>query len=153
MFKYLGSLIKNTNEIEAEKIARIIAGNKCYHALGNLLKKRYIAEALRVGLYKTILRPIVTYCAESWTLTSKMERVLMTWERKILRKMYGQTYENGCWRIKTNQEIYNKFKSQNIVTVIKVCRWEWIGHVRVDSAGIVKKLLEGKRGGGRKSKT
>jgi hypothetical protein len=42
MFKYLGSLITNTNEVEAEIKARIIAGNKCYHALGHLLKKRYM---------------------------------------------------------------------------------------------------------------
>ena len=30
--------------------------------------------------------------------------MLMTWERKILRKIYGPTKENGQWRIKTNLE-------------------------------------------------
>jgi hypothetical protein len=80
-----------------------------------------------------------------------MERVLMTWERKIPRKIYGPTHENGYWRIKINQEIYNKFKSPNILTVIKVCGLEWLGHVvRMDGARIVKKLLEGKPGGWRK---
>jgi hypothetical protein len=54
MFKYLGSLITNTNEVEAVIKARIIAGNKCYHTLGHLLKKSYIKQALSVGLYKTI---------------------------------------------------------------------------------------------------
>jgi hypothetical protein len=44
--------------------------------------------------------PIVTYDAESWTLMNKMERFLMIWEREILRKAYGQTYENGYWGIK-----------------------------------------------------
>jgi hypothetical protein len=126
VFKYLGSLITNTNEVEAEIKAKIIAGNKCYHALGHLLKKRYVTQALRVGLYKRIIRPIVTYGAESWTLTNKMERVLLMWERKILRKIYGPTYENGYWRIEMNQEIYNKFKSPNIVTTIKVRRLEWL---------------------------
>jgi len=42
----------------------------------------------------------VTYDAESWTLMNEMERVLMIWERDILRKAYGQMYENGYWRIK-----------------------------------------------------
>jgi hypothetical protein len=28
----------------------------------------------------------------------------MPWERKILRKIYGPTYENGHWRIKINSE-------------------------------------------------
>jgi hypothetical protein len=27
-------------------------------------------------------------------LDNKMEKMLMTWESKILRKMYGPTYEN-----------------------------------------------------------
>jgi hypothetical protein len=34
-----------------------------------------------------------------------MEKMLMTWERKILRKIYGPTYENGHWRIKINSEL------------------------------------------------
>jgi hypothetical protein len=72
MFKYLGSSITNTNEVEAEIKVRITAGNKCCQALGHLLKKRYTTQALKAGLYKTIVRPIVTYGAESWTLTNKM---------------------------------------------------------------------------------
>jgi hypothetical protein len=39
-----------------------------------------------------------------------MEKMLMTWERKILRKIYGPTYENGHWRIKINSELENKYK-------------------------------------------
>jgi hypothetical protein len=46
---------------------------------------------------------------------------------------------------KKNQEIHNKFKSPNIVTVIEVHRLEWLGHiVRMDGARTVMKLLEGK---------
>jgi hypothetical protein len=45
----------------------------------------------------------VTYVAETWTVTSKIEKMLMTWERKM-RKIYGPTKENGQWRIKTNAE-------------------------------------------------
>jgi hypothetical protein len=46
-----------------------------------------------------------------------------------LRKIYGPTCENGSWRIKMDQEIYNKFKSLDIFTVITVHRLEWFGHV------------------------
>jgi hypothetical protein len=31
--------------------------------------------------------------------------VLIVFERKVLRKIFGPTYENGSWRIKTNQEL------------------------------------------------
>jgi hypothetical protein len=78
----------------------------------------------------------------------------MTWERKILRKMYGPTKENGQWRIRTNEKLRTKSKSQDIVTVIKIRRLEWLGHlIRMNETRSVKKMcegkLEGRRGRGR----
>jgi hypothetical protein len=77
----------------------------------------------------------------------------MTWERKILRKIYGPIKENGQWRIKTNLELMTKYKSQDIVTVIRIQRLEWIGHIRMNETRSVKKIfegkLEGRRGRGR----
>jgi hypothetical protein len=79
--------------------------------------------------------------------------MLMTWERKILRKIYGPTKENGRWRIKTNEELITKYKSQDIITVIKIRRLEWFGHIRMEETRSVKKIfegkLEGRRGRGR----
>jgi len=67
-----------------------------------------------------------------------------------LRKICGPTKENGQWRIKPNTELINKYKSQDIVTVIKIRRLEWLGHViRVNETRSVKKILEGRRGRGR----
>ena len=109
---------------------------------------------IQVNLYKTIIRPAVTYGAETWTLTNRIEKMLITWERKIVRKIYGPTKENGRWRIKTNLELMTKYKSQDIVTVIKIRRLEWLGHViRMNETRSVKKIfegkLEGRRGRGR----
>lgn len=70
--------------IAGKYIARIIVGNKCYHALFYIFKERHKTHSLCVGLYETINGPIVTYGGESWTLTNKMERALMTCGRKIL---------------------------------------------------------------------
>jgi len=79
-----------------------------------------MAQSIKIRLYKTNIRPAVTYGAETWTLTNKTEKMLMTWERKILRKIYGPTKENGQWRINTDLELITKYKSQDIVTVIKI---------------------------------
>jgi hypothetical protein len=54
--------------------------------------------------------------------------MLRTWERKILRNIYGPTKENGQWRIKTG-ELMTKYKAPDIVNVIKIRRLEWLGHV------------------------
>jgi hypothetical protein len=70
---------------------------------------------------KTIrIRPIMIYRAETWSLTNKIENILMTWERKILRKIYGPTNENEQWRIKTTSELITKYKFQDIVSVMKI---------------------------------
>jgi hypothetical protein len=45
----------------------------------------------------------VTYGAETWTLTSKIEKMLMTLERKILRKIYGLTKEMDSGELKLMQ--------------------------------------------------
>ena len=69
----------------------------------------------------------------------------MTWERKILRKIYGTTKENGQWRIKTNLDLITKYESQDIVTVIRIGRLEWLGHViRMNETRSIKKIFEGK---------
>jgi hypothetical protein len=55
--------------------------------------------------------------------------MLMKWERKILRKIYGPTKENGQWRIKTNEELMTKYKAPDIVNIIKIRKLEWLRHV------------------------
>jgi hypothetical protein len=44
----------------------------------------------------------------------------MTLERKILRKIYGPTKENGQWRIKINEELKIKYKAPGTVDLIKI---------------------------------
>jgi hypothetical protein len=83
-------------------------------------------------------------------VTDKNEKMLMTWERNILRKIYGPTEENGQWRVKTNSELMTKYKSQDVVSAIKIRRLEWLGHViRMNEARIVKKNFEEKLEGRR----
>jgi hypothetical protein len=109
--------------------SKLAARNKCYYALGPILKRRSISQSIKIRQYKTIIRPGVIYGAETWTLTNKNEKMLMTWGRKILRKIYGPTKQNGQWRIKTNSELMRKYKSQDIVSAIKIRRLEWLGKV------------------------
>jgi hypothetical protein len=67
-FKYLGSVMTSLNDIETEIKSKIAVGNKCYYALGPILR-RSISQSIKIHLYKTIIRPAVMYGAETWTLT------------------------------------------------------------------------------------
>jgi hypothetical protein len=63
---------------------------------------------------------MVTYASETWVLKENMINKLMTFESKIMRKMYGPIRtEDGYWRIKNNQEINDTLKGQNIIGFIK----------------------------------
>jgi hypothetical protein len=59
-----------------------------------------------------------------------------------MRKIYGPTRtDDGYWRIKTNQEINDILKGQNIIGFIKKQKLIWLGHVeRMTEDNIVQKI-------------
>ena len=56
----------------------------------------------------------MSYGAEARTLTKK-EQAVPTFERKIFRRIYGPKYENGEWKSRTNRELEEMSKGENIV--------------------------------------
>ena len=64
---------------------------------------------------RALLRPVVSYGAEAWTLTKKVEQALLIFERKIFRRICGPKYENGEWKIRMNRELEVMSKGENIV--------------------------------------
>jgi len=48
-------------------------------------------------IYKTIIRPVVTYSSETWTLTAKDENNLRIFERQILRKIFSLFNIGNIW--------------------------------------------------------
>jgi len=65
----------------------------------------------------------------------------MVFERKILRKMFGTTYENGSWRIQTNQELDKLIKHKNIINFARVQRLGLYGHIeRIQETRMVKAI-------------
>jgi hypothetical protein len=69
MFKYLGSLVTEKNEISVEIKNRIGLGNKCYYGIRKHLRSRNISSGKKCLIYKTLIRP----GAECWVLTKKDE--------------------------------------------------------------------------------
>ena len=61
----------------------------------------------------------MSYGAEALTLTKKEEQAVLIFERKIFGRMYGPKYENGEWKSRTNRELEEISKGENIVKWIK----------------------------------
>jgi hypothetical protein len=92
-------------------------------------------------MYRPIIRPVVTYGSETWCLAANDERSPRTWERKVLRKIYGPVYDNGIWRIRTNKELMALYKELDTVAEIKKARLGWFGYVeRMSEDRVIKKL-------------
>jgi hypothetical protein len=126
--------------------------NKTYFAAISLFRNRLLSRAIKIRLYKTLIRPVVTYGAETWTMTKKKEQPLLIFERKIFRGIYGPKYEDGEWKIRTNRELEKLNKGENIVKWINVQRINWLGHLeRTEEDRMNKKVftqeLEGTRRG------
>ena len=128
-YKYLGSIINDTNSIEEEVKERIALGTKAYYANLKFFKSKLITKSSKLKLYRTIIRPIVTYASETWVLNENIIQKLLDFERKILRGIFRPTKENQIWRIKTNEELNKLINHGNIVNYIKAQRLSWFGRI------------------------
>ena len=87
----------------------------------------------------------MSYGAEAWTLTKKEEQALLIFERKIFRRIYGPKYEDGEWKSRTNRELEEMSKGENIVKWITGQRISWQGHLeRMEEDRMPKKIFTGR---------
>jgi hypothetical protein len=144
-FKYLGNVINKDGKICECVKDRIQVGNRAYAAKHRMLKSKIIKRSVKIQIYKTLIRPVVTYGSEIWTLTKSDENLLRIFERKILRKIYGPIQEGDIWRIRNNEELNRSINGEDIVKFIKPQKIRWLGHVeRMEVGAMPRKMMEGR---------
>ena len=87
-----------------------------------MLKSKRISRRSKLQIYKMLIRPVVTYGAETWTLTVTEENALRRFEMKVLWKIYGPVMDKGVWRIRYNSELCRFVGGEDIVRFIKAQR-------------------------------
>ena len=80
----LGTLITTNNNTYAEINNRIALANRSYFGLVNILKAKNINRKYKVIIYKTLIKAVLMYGAETWVLSKADELRLGVFERKIL---------------------------------------------------------------------
>jgi len=112
--------------------------------LKKTLKNKDLNAASKLQIYKSIIRPIVTFGCETWAMTVTEQNRLLIFEIRVPGKIYGPTQNNdGIWRIKTNEELEILIKKEINVRFIKPQRLRWAAHViRMGTIKNVNKLTE-----------
>jgi hypothetical protein len=84
----------------------------------------------KIGLYGTIILPLVLYGCGSWYLALRREQRLAVFENRALRT-FGPTKDEiiGGWRKLHNEELHNLYSSPSIIRIIKSIRMRGAGHV------------------------
>jgi len=85
-FVYLGTLITTDNNTSAEINNRIALAITSYFGLVNILKAKNINRKYTVIIYKTLIKPVLMYGAETWVLSKADELRLGVFERKNIKK-------------------------------------------------------------------
>jgi len=108
---------------------RIALANRSYFGLVNILKAKNINRKYKVVIYKTLIKPVLMFGAETWVLSKADKLRLGVFERKILRRIYGPICEGAVWRSRCNEELYHLYDETDLVTTVRITRLRWAGHI------------------------
>jgi hypothetical protein len=141
-FSYLGTTVNTQNTFREEIKTLIMAANRSYFGLQKHLKFQLLSKTTKIQLYKSLIRPVIMYGLECWTLSQLDQQMVDGFERKVLRKIYGPVQDKGTWRSRYNDELYMLFKEPKLTTAIRLARLCWAGHMqRLGDDQMPKQLL------------
>ena len=86
-----------SNSIEEEIKEKIALGTKTYYTNIKFFKSKLVTKQSKLKLYRTVIRPVVTYASETWVFKETIIQKLLVFERKILIRIFGPTKENQIW--------------------------------------------------------
>ena len=111
-----------------------------------ILKDRHVPTQCKVIIFNSILKPILTYGSESWSLTSKTKSRIQASEMKVLRLIRGVTRLDRMQNIKIREDL----KTTAVLESQEKTKMRWYGHVnRMDEQRPAKIYMKWKPHGTR----
>lgn len=98
---------------------RLNEANRYYFSMKEIFFSKLLSRRTKKHLYYMYLRPIIMYTCDTWFSTQEDEKRLQSFERKILKKIYGPVYYNSLESFqRTNenlQQLYSKSNQQHFL--------------------------------------
>ncbi|KAK6742270.1 hypothetical protein RB195_009871 [Necator americanus] len=123
-FKYLGSKVTSTGDIDQEGRARVNAAWMKWKIATGVLCDKKVPVRLKSKIYRTVVRPVALYGCECWPTTKALERVLHAMEMRMLRLTIGVTLKE-----KVSNDTVRSIFGVPITEKMKEARLRWFGHV------------------------
>jgi hypothetical protein len=101
----------------------------CFFGLRKHLQSSHLSCQTKFTIHKTLIRPVLLYCSETWVLTKREENQLLVFERKVLRTICDPKIENSVYRRRYNHELDKEFDSPNALNITITSRLRYAGHM------------------------
>jgi hypothetical protein len=125
-FNYLGVEISAKRDLKQEVRIQTTKAARISGCLCNLIwRNKHMSAECRVRIYKTNVRPVLTYASETRAEITYTQQLLRTTKMKIIRTIHGKTLRD---KIRSDQ-LQQLSGIQDIVKWDNVRRREWRVHV------------------------
>ena len=124
-YVYLGHKLKLGLDNQTAEVKRRIGLGWAAFGKLRLIFKSQMNNSLKRKVFDTCVLPVLTYGAETLTLTKASENKLRVAQRAMERSMLGITLRDKM----TNQWIRQQTKVVDIMERIASLKWNWAGHI------------------------
>ena len=124
-FTYLGSTLSEDSNIEKEVKTRIALASAAFQRMRPVWKSSTYSTQTKLRLYRSNVRSVLLYAAETWRTTKSIESKLRGFEGRCLRRILAIWWEQRI----TNEEIEAMTGINCIVEEVQRRRWKWLGHI------------------------
>lgn len=144
MYKYLGSVVQASGEVEMEVTSKIQAGWLKWRGSKGVLCDRKVPMKLKGKFYAAVVRPAMKYSSECWAIKKKQVQKLQVAEMRMLRLMCGVTRKDRI----SNEYVRGSLGVMGVCDAMAQNRLRWYGHVaRKQEDDIVSRVWRSGRGG------
>ena len=135
-FTYLGIEISAKRDLKQEVRIQATKAARISGCLYNLIwSNKYMSRESKVRIYKTNVRPVLTYASETRAETTYTQQLLRTTEMKTIRAICGKTLRDKI----RSDHLRQLSGIQDITKWTNVGRREWNNHVeRMEDSRLAK---------------
>ena len=104
-FKYLGVTISEEGGSEEAVRARVSVAWGKWRDISGVISDKKMPRKLKIKLYMTIIRPVLLYGAECWTVRKKEKQILKKTDMRMLRRIKGVTMRDKVKSVDNRKEL------------------------------------------------